>query len=133
MSQEPASVISGIYEAFGRGDIPAIIATVDENIAWNVPDNLPHGGTFTGRDGVGQFFQGIGETWDGLALDMEAMMSSGERVVAIARIHGRLRATGEETGYASAHVWTVRDGTPVAFDEYVNAPLSLPAAHAVAT
>lgn len=131
MPQAPADVISGLYEAFGRGDIPAILAMIDEQIDWHAPENLPHGGHFQGRDAVGRFFQGIGETWEGLHLELEDIVSGGERVIALARIHGRLRATGEDAGYSSAHSWIVRDGTPVRFDEYVDAPLTLPPAHAV--
>src|SRR5438876_8202196 len=43
MSQSAADVVRGIYEAFGGGDVPAILAAVDENIDWRVPENLPHG------------------------------------------------------------------------------------------
>jgi ketosteroid isomerase-like protein len=130
MSQSDADVVRGIYDAFGRGDVAAILAALDENIEWRVPENLPHGGDRSGRDDVGAFFQGIGENWDSLVLEIEDSVSGGGRVVVLARIHGKLRSTGEETGYTAAHVWRVRDGTPVRFDEYVNAPLTLPAARA---
>jgi uncharacterized protein len=128
MPQSAADVVQGIYEAFGRGDVPTILAALEENILWRVPENLPHGGDFAGREGVGRFFQGIGENWDGLAVDIEEIMSGEERVVVFARINGKLRATGEETGYTGAHAWTVRDGTPIRFAEYVDAPPTLPAA-----
>jgi uncharacterized protein len=130
MSQSAADVVRGIYDAFGRGDFPAILAALEENVDWRVPENLPHGGDRRGRDGVGAFFEGIGENWDGIAVDIEHTVSSDERVVVLARIHGKLWATGEETGYTAAHAWTMREGTPVRFDEYVNAPLTLPAARA---
>ena len=131
MSQSPTDVVRGLYEAFGRADIPALVAALDEDVDWRVPENLPHGGDFRGQDAVGRFFQGVGENWDGLQVDIEDIVGGGERVLALARIHGRLRATGEETGYAAVHAWTVRDGTPIRFAEYVDAPLTLPAARAV--
>jgi ketosteroid isomerase-like protein len=130
MSESATNVVQGIYDAFGRGDIEAILAALDENIDWRVPENLPHGGDRRGRNDVGAFFQGIGENWDGLVLEIDDTVSSDERVVVLARIHGKLRATGEDTGYTAAHAWTIRDGTPIRFDEYVNAPLTLPAARA---
>jgi ketosteroid isomerase-like protein len=131
MSQSNADLISGLYAAFGRGDVPAILATLDDDIEWRTPANLPHGGDFRGREAIGGFFQGIGEHWDGLEVDVEDLVSGGEIVVALVKAHGRLRTTGEEVAYSAAHAWTVRDGTPVRFDEYVNAPLGLPAAHVV--
>jgi uncharacterized protein len=117
--------------AFERGDIPAILATIDEDIDWHVPPNLPHGGDFSGREAVGRFFEGIGEHWDDLKVDLEEVVDAGERVIVLCRVHGRLRVNAVETGYSSAHSWVVRDGTPVRFTEFVDAPLSLPAAQAV--
>src|SRR5437764_13275000 len=52
MSQSPTDVISNVYGAFAQGDIPGIVATVAEDVTWRVPENLPHGGDFHGRDGV---------------------------------------------------------------------------------
>ena len=125
---ESADLVSGMYEAFGRGDVPAILEKLDENIEWSVPENLPHGGDVRGRDGVGGFFQGIGEKWDGLSVEVESLIADGDRVVVLAHIHGKLRSSGDEAAYEGAHVWTVQGGTAVRFNEYVNAPLSLPSA-----
>jgi len=131
MSQPPADVIRDVYAAFERGDIPAILGMIDEDIDWRVPQSLPHGGDFSGREAVGRFFQGIGEHWDDLQVDLEDVVAAGERVIVLCRIHGRLQATGEEAGCSSAHSWIVCDGTPVRFTEFVDAPLSLPAAQGV--
>jgi ketosteroid isomerase-like protein len=105
-----------------------VLQMLDVDVTWRAPLTLPHGGEFSGRDAVGGFFQGLGETWDGLTLDLEDVVAGGDRVVALARIGGTLRTTGEQTGYSSAHCWTLRDGAVVKFDEYVDTPLSLPAA-----
>jgi ketosteroid isomerase-like protein len=63
-----------------------------------------------------------------IAIDIEAILSGHGRVVVLARIHGKPRATGQETGNTASDAWTVRNGTPTQFAEYVNASLAPPAA-----
>ncbi len=52
------------YEAFGRGDIDAVMAVLDENILWNAPEALPHAMPVNGRNDVGAFFQNLVTTWE---------------------------------------------------------------------
>jgi ketosteroid isomerase-like protein len=127
MSGEAEATIRGMYEAFARSDVPAILNTLDEQIDWRSPENLPHGGHFRGRDDVRRFFEGIGEHWETLTVDVDETLSNGDHVVVLVIVRGRLRS-GEETGYTAAHAWTLRDGTPVRFAETVDAPVSLPTA-----
>lgn len=128
MTQSPADVVRGMCDAFARADIQAILGALDEQIDWRAPSNLPHGGHFTGRDAVGRFFQGIGEQWESLTVDVEPVLADGEKVVVLATLRGKLRATTEDTGYTAAHAWTLCEGTPVGFAETVDAPITLPAA-----
>ena len=51
-----SETINEVYAAFGRGDVPGLLAMLDANIGWRVPESLPHGGDFGGRDAVGRFF-----------------------------------------------------------------------------
>ena len=132
MPQTPADVISGLYAAFGRGDVPSIPATVDAEIAMHSPQTLPHGGDFRGREQAAGFFQGIGEHWESLRVDVDELLSSGDQVIVLVHAHGLLRSTGEKAGYGAAHAWTLRDGTPVRFHEYVDAPVKLGAVQAAA-
>jgi ketosteroid isomerase-like protein len=95
-----------------------------DDVEWTVPRTVPHGGSFLGRDGVGEFFSGLAEKWDGLDIDIEAVVDDGEHAVGIGRSRGTLRGAGE-SGYGFTHVFTVRDGRVVRFREYVDvdAPL----------
>ena len=34
MSEENVALIRGLYEAFGRGDVPTVLGGFDENIEW---------------------------------------------------------------------------------------------------
>jgi ketosteroid isomerase-like protein len=95
-----------------------VLAILDENIAWNAPAVLPHAMTVRGRDNVGPFFQNLAATWDDFNLEIEDFVASGDRVCVIGRAGGKL--DGEAASYGVAHVWTVRDGVCVRFDEYVD-------------
>jgi ketosteroid isomerase-like protein len=39
------------WEAFGRGDLDAAVATTSDSAAIVIPESLPWGGTYTGPDG----------------------------------------------------------------------------------
>ena len=116
---EQTDLVSGAYEAFGRGDIPAILGRLAPSIHWRVPEAVPHGGEFDGPEGVGQFFAGIGERWDDLAVETDAPIGDGGRIVVTGHARGHLRG-GQAAGYGFAHVWTIADGRATAFDEYVD-------------
>jgi ketosteroid isomerase-like protein len=118
MANDNVELLRGTYEAFARGDIPGVMSAFAPDIEWNAPAVLPHGGQARGPEEVGQFFQGLGATWEDFGLELDDFVASGDRVCVIGRAHGRLK--GQETGYGFAHCWTVRDGTCTRFDEYVD-------------
>ena len=126
MSQSSEDLIRSLYDAFGRGDVPSILSAVSDDISMRSPSTLPHGGEFHGREDAARFFAGIGQHWDSLSVDVDELMSAGDQVVVVARAHGRLRG-GDDAGYGAAHLWTLRDGTPVSFHEYVDASVDVPA------
>jgi ketosteroid isomerase-like protein len=118
MSNDNAELLRSAYDAFGRGDIPAVMAVFDEDIAWHVPDVLPHGMTVSGRDQVGGFFEKLGSTWQDFGVEIDDLVASGDRVFAVGRAGGTL--DGKQAGYGFVHAWTVSDGACVRFDEYVD-------------
>ena len=124
MSQSVATAADTVreaYAAFGRGDIPAVLDLLAEDVEWNVPDSVPHGMSTRGRDGAAKFFGGLAELWTDFGIDVDLLTDEGEQGIGIGRAHGRLR--GEtETGYGFVHVFTVRGGKVVRFDEYVSPP-----------
>lgn len=113
-------VIEAAYAAFARGDIPAVIDLLDDNVHWSSPATLPHGGHFDGKAGVGSFFQAIGGAWSELTLDVESVSEAGaDLVIGVVRADGTLR-DGGPSGYGATHVFTVQAGKVVRFREYVD-------------
>src|SRR3954449_12721560 len=101
MSTDNTQLLQSMYEAFGRGDIPAVIAGLDENIAWNTPDVLPHSMPVNGRDDVPAFFQNLASTWEDFSLSVDDVCASGDRVCMIGRAGGKL--AGDQTNYGFVH------------------------------
>lgn len=114
------ATVRGAYEAFGRGDVAAVIATLADDVEWSSPLTLPHGGQFKGKAGVGEFFQGIGALWTSLNLTIEGVTAlSADTVVGVVRASGELRSGGP-AGYGAAHVFTLTNGNVTRFQEYVD-------------
>jgi ketosteroid isomerase-like protein len=115
-----SDVVRGAYDAFGRGDVAAVLDLLHDDVEWSSPATLPQGGTFSGKAGVGEFFQGVGASWEALSLDVESVSDAGEDlVVGVVRGHGQLRG-GDDSGYGATHVFTVRDGKVSRFREYTD-------------
>jgi len=123
MPSENTEPLQRTYEAFGRGDIPAVMAIMAEDIEFNAPDVLPHGGATRGHEGVGAFFQKLASTWEDFAIDLHDFVGDGDRVCVTGRADGKL--DGTQTGYGFVHSWTFRDGIAVRFDEYVDPDAAL--------
>ena len=123
MAEGDLELIQSGYEAFGRGDIPAVLDILADDIGWSAPEVLPQGGRTSGKDGVAEFFQRLVSMWEGLNLEIEDFVASGDRVCVIGRATGTY--DGDETGYGFVHAWTVRDGKAARFDEYADPPLDL--------
>jgi ketosteroid isomerase-like protein len=117
---ETAAVVKAAYEAFGRGDIEAVLGMLDPAVEWSSPRTLPHGGQFSGTDGALAFFQGLGGAWDPLGLDVESVSDVGAGVVAgVVRASGSLRKGGAAS-YGAVHLFTIKGGKITKFREYVD-------------
>jgi ketosteroid isomerase-like protein len=109
-------IITNAYEAFGRGDVPAVLAAFSPDITWYSPDTVATGGTFEGHDEVLGFFGSLPETFEALEVHPERYVEQGDTVVVLGRHVGRGPASDFDVPFA--HVWTFRDGLATTFFEY---------------
>src|SRR5207247_415339 len=100
-------VIRGAYDAFARGDIPGVLATLHPDIDWHVTDALPQGGDAHGHDEVAGFFGRLAGIWDSLEIVTDAFVASDDRVVVVGE--GRGKIDGADAAYGFAHSWTFGD------------------------
>jgi ketosteroid isomerase-like protein len=119
MSQQDVDTVRSAYEAFGRQDIPGVLDTLGDDIQWDVPDSLPFGGVFHGREEVTSFFGSIGDYYDELRVEPDEFLEAGDRVVALGNHHGKVK-DGGTFDVRFAMVWTMRDGKAASFKEYTD-------------
>jgi ketosteroid isomerase-like protein len=111
MSEENVRVAKQTYEAFGRGDVPAVLENFHADVEWHVAEGLPWGGVHTGRDAVAEdVFGSLLAAFDGFTVNTERFIDSDDFVVALGRYSGRGRETGKPLDAAFAHVWELEDG-----------------------
>jgi ketosteroid isomerase-like protein len=87
-SEQNLGTVQGIYEAFGKGDIPAVLDVIAEDVAWEQwADNhaqeagVPWLAARSGRDGAAEFFGVVG-TLDISDFQLLSLMAGGDQVVA---------------------------------------------------
>ncbi len=115
MTQSNAEIIRSGYEAFGRGDVPAVLGIFAEDISWHVPGRNPMSGDYTGHGEVVGYFQALGERSGGtFHLEVEAVLEDGEHKVAVlATEHGE--RNGAHLNSSAVHVWHLEDGRATRF------------------
>jgi ketosteroid isomerase-like protein len=123
MSQKNLETVRGIYEAFDRGDIPKVLGQMEHNIEWNEAENFiyadrnPYVGPQAVLEGV---FMRLGSEWDGFTVTPEEWLDAGIRVVVLGSYRGTHKATGKGVQAQFAHVWGVKQGRVVRFQQYTD-------------
>jgi ketosteroid isomerase-like protein len=123
MAADSVTVIRGIYEAFGSGDIPAAIGAMSPDIVWNEADDFPYAdrNPYIGPQAILEgVFGRIGAEWEGFGAHVEELLDAGDTVVALGRYGGTCKATGKSQDTQFVHVWRLRDGKAVRFQQYAN-------------
>jgi ketosteroid isomerase-like protein len=100
------------YAAFMRGDIPAVIEFLADDIEWVTPgpSDIPVAGTYTGKQAVLAFFGVLGENLEFHVFEPREFIAQGDTVVALIHGDATVRRTGRRIVQDEAHVWTFRDG-----------------------
>ena len=117
MSQN-TDAVRAVHEAFQRGDIPGLLETLADDVEWVVPESLPWGGSFRGREGVGEFFAQLPEYFDELIVNVDELLDAGDAVVDVGHFSGTAKGGRELDDIPYVFIWRMKDGTASSFREY---------------
>lgn len=121
---ENMSTIDSVYKAFGKGDIATVLAAMSPNIEWNEAEGNSYadGNPYIGPDAVlNGVFARLGTDYEYFRLkDIHLHEMSNNQVLATLRYDGKLKKSGANIDTQAAHLWTLKDGKIVTFQQYVD-------------
>ena len=85
MAAVPVEIVRSAYEAFARGDIPAVLGVMDENVEWveSSACGIPVRGVHVGPGQVAEHvFAVVPTVWESFHIIPEDFFSDGDTVVA---------------------------------------------------
>lgn len=107
-------LIRTAYEAFGRGDIPAVLDMLHDDCEWGVDATghpAPYYGVRHNKGEVLAFFQELGSMFEVEQFEPIAMAGDGDDVLAVVTYGIKSRATGKSGTMNIYHHFKVVDGT----------------------
>ena len=120
---DSVAVVRSVYEAFASGDVRGVLDLMDDEVEWNEAEHFTYwtGGPFIGPQQVLEnVFAKIGRDFDGFTVQVGRLVGYGDTVLSEGRYCGTARGSGKHLNVQMAHVWDVRDGKIVRFQQYVD-------------
>ncbi|MDF1518074.1 MAG: nuclear transport factor 2 family protein [Lutibacter sp.] len=118
------SVIDNLYKAFSVGDIPTVLGCMDANIVWNEAEGNSYadGNPYIGPEAVlNGVFARVGADFEYFHLaDIKLHDMSNDQVLATLRYKAKIKENGAIFDAQVAHLWTLKDGKVIAFQQYVD-------------
>jgi len=116
-------IIKSIYANFAKGDVPAVLGAFDSQIEWNEAEGFVYadGNPYVGPQAVlAGIFQRIGSDVANFTVIPQRIIDGGDVIVAEGRYHGTMKSTNTTIDSQFAHVWQLRGGKVVRFQQYTD-------------
>lgn len=105
----PIETIQHLYAAFGRGDVPTILAGLADDVDWEhdaFPNPVPWLQPLHGRDQVPRFFEALFSSVEMNVFKPKMFFADGLTVVDLVDVECTVRATGKRIIEPDAvHIW----------------------------
>ena len=116
--------MKNLYDAFGRGEIPAVLGSMSPDIRWHQAEGNPYmlsGEAWVGPDAVlNNLFMKLGGEWDGFTVHPNTFHGAPDSVVVEGRYTGTYKPTGNAIDAQFCHVWDIKDGKITRFQQYID-------------
>lgn len=121
MSEQNVALVRGLYEAFNRGDVDAVLGAFDENIEWHEAEGMPYGGVYHGPQEVAEnVFGPVTNDVENFAVTPEEFYADGDVVIVTSMYSGTAVQSGSEVRIPGIHLWTIREGRVTHLRQYAD-------------
>jgi ketosteroid isomerase-like protein len=118
VSQENVEIVRLIFDAWLRGDMAT--DKLDPEITMIESSTIPGATSAYGIDAVRRYMASFANYWDEIRFEPQEYIDAGERVIVVARLVGRGKASGVDVNRVWAYVWTLRDGKALRMEGFAN-------------
>jgi uncharacterized protein len=122
--QSNVTIVQAMYNDFGTGNIPGVLASMSANVEWNEAENFPYWESkpFVGPDAVvNGVFARIGADWEYWNLvDVQFHNMDKNMVLATGRYQAKYKKNGAIINAQFAHLITLQDGKVMKFQQYTD-------------
>jgi ketosteroid isomerase-like protein len=116
--------IQNMYDSFAKGDVEAVLSMMSKDIEWNEAENFPYddGNPYVGPDAIlGGVFARLAEEWEYFKLaDLQVMGMENDMVLGTGRYQAKHKKTGKEINAQMAHLWHLKNGKVIKFQQYAD-------------
>ena len=110
----PTEIVQQAYAAFGRGDVPAILAALTDDVEWRFhasqSTGIPYGGTFTGKKEVEAWFATLAQNDEIQQFEPREFLEGPNHVTVLGWERVRPLHNGSAFDGEWVHVFTLKGG-----------------------
>jgi len=121
-TQENKQLAINGYQMFLKGDIQGVLDMCADDVEWTSADlpSVPFAGVFHGKNGVMDFFQKLGAEVEFLDYQPQSFIADEDKVAVSGASTIRVRSTGVTYDDIWVHIFTMKNGKTVRFEQFHN-------------
>lgn len=121
MTRTAYEVVKAHYDANDRKDLNGMVADIAPDARWTEMSGFPCAGTYVGPEAIIEnVFKALGGMFDDYAFVLDRLLDAGGQAVGIGDYSGINKKTGKPFTARVVHVWDVKDGKIVAFEQFTD-------------
>lgn len=121
MTKSNFEIIKDHYKGSDDKNLSAMLAPLSSNTQWTEMAGFPCAGVYTGPEEVVEnVFKRLEKDWDGYTFKLERLIDAGDSVVGVGTYYATYKETGKSMEARVTHVWDLKEGKVVRFEQFTD-------------